>query len=413
MQNFASHPQKLVSLWALACALAFSLSVDGQNTQNAAQTPCPATTGNGSTGQATSVLAAEKQNLQNAGKQLGALFKKKSASTAAASANPCPPPSLSATANPPASAGTPVSAPALATAGPAQMAATPSSNTTPMPADSIVYQSTLVPPAPPGGLDPSKLPDILGIHIGTPTDQVVKQLNDLYPIDRKNCGQQGSAPIPMCNPAYSKYVPTNDPLFVSNVAYGKPNPAGGAQSSDTFFALFSGPPEKLAVELDRTVTYAVDQPASDTLRNAAIQKYGPNFVEYPPLTLTWAFDEQGKPLPPLPKASSQCGMTIISQQGFPPPNPNRITSTLGISATMVAQREIDRIVSARCMMGIVVKAQIIGQPGGVSAGIEVKIMETAQDMRNAFAAENYLRQAAKANANQQLKNAQKQAAPTF
>lgn len=89
MQNFASHPQKLVSLWALACALAFSLSADGQNTQNAAQAPCPTTTANGSTGQAPSVLAAEKQNLQNAGKQFGALFKKKSASTAAGPANPC------------------------------------------------------------------------------------------------------------------------------------------------------------------------------------------------------------------------------------------------------------------------------------------------------------------------------------
>ena len=90
MQNPASYPQKLVSLWALACALAFSLSVDAQNTQNAAQAPCPATAANGSTEQATSGLAAEKQNLENAKNQLGALFKKKPATTTAA-ANPCPP----------------------------------------------------------------------------------------------------------------------------------------------------------------------------------------------------------------------------------------------------------------------------------------------------------------------------------
>jgi hypothetical protein len=90
MQNLAYCPQKLVALWAFSCALAFSPSVNGQNTENGVPAPCPTTATNGSAGQTNSVLAAEKQNLQNAGRQLGALFKKKPASTAAAPADPCP-----------------------------------------------------------------------------------------------------------------------------------------------------------------------------------------------------------------------------------------------------------------------------------------------------------------------------------
>jgi len=88
MQNPASYSRKVVPLLSLGCVLAFSLFVHGQNAENAAQSPCPTTASNGSAGQ-ISALEAEKQNLKNAGKQLGALFKKKPASTAAASANPC------------------------------------------------------------------------------------------------------------------------------------------------------------------------------------------------------------------------------------------------------------------------------------------------------------------------------------
>jgi hypothetical protein len=87
MQNPAFYSRKVVLLLALGSVLAFSPLAKGQNAENAAQSPCP-TTANGPAGQA-SVLQAEKQNLKDAGKQLGALFKKKPASTAAASANPC------------------------------------------------------------------------------------------------------------------------------------------------------------------------------------------------------------------------------------------------------------------------------------------------------------------------------------
>ncbi|HEX3847765.1 MAG TPA: hypothetical protein VHV81_10335, partial [Steroidobacteraceae bacterium] len=58
-------------------------------------------------------------------------------------------------------------------------------------------------------------------------------------------------------------------------------------------------------------------------------------------------------------------------------------------------------------------AWINGTPGGTANGLLVTISEVAADMRAAFAAENYIRQAKNAQANQQLKNAQQQATPAF
>lgn len=411
MQNPASPFQQRALLSALGCALALSLSVHGQYTQSAAQSPCPKTASNGSAGQ-NSVLEAEKQNLKDAGAQLGALFKKKP-STPAASTSPCAPAVSAVSANRLEAAA--VSAPAQGTGSAPQVAATPSTNTTPMRTDSMVFRSALIPPAPPGGLDPTRLPDILGVHVGTPTDQVVKQLNAIYPTVRDRDGLVSG------HDGFSsaKYAPPGDKPYISSMLYIRPFneacPQGsGCQAHDEFRIIFSGPPEQRAVRLNRSISYGSGRmPPAETLKNAAIQKYGPNFIEYPPLTLTWVFDEQGKPLPPLSKVLAQCGMGELSTQGYPPPNPQVVTSTIGVAADTVTQRDIDRIVSSRCVMGVKVKAQINGLMNGMASGMEITIWELAQDLRNAFAAENYLRQAAKANANQQLKNSQKQATPAF
>jgi hypothetical protein len=56
---------------------------------------------------------------------------------------------------------------------------------------------------------------------------------------------------------------------------------------------------------------------------------------------------------------------------------------------------------------------MFGQTGGTVTSLAVTIREYAADLRDAFAAENYKRQAKYAQGNQQLKNAQGQAAPTF
>jgi hypothetical protein len=169
MQNLSSLFPKLVSLLALSCALADSPFVHGQNTQNTAQSPCPTTAQNASVGQTSSTLAAEKQNLQNAAKQLGSLFKKKPASTTAAAANPCP------TSTPGVAAARP------ATANSAQPASgtQPATGTEPVGSAGGVPSATAVGAAAPAGtkIDPIVVAPVeqgspfavspLGVHVAT------------------------------------------------------------------------------------------------------------------------------------------------------------------------------------------------------------------------------------------------------
>jgi hypothetical protein len=276
------------------------------------------------------------------------------------------------------------------------------------------FSSSLLTPAPPGGLDPSKLPDLLGIHIGEPTDQAVAEIQKLYPVIRNDHGTLlwGLPSVP-----YNKYPFANAPPYVSTVAVVKPNTAGcfpaTCQARDRIDAIFSGPPEKRVVQLKRDLTFDVGKtPTSDTLKNALIQKYGPNFVETSGLTLTWQFDETGKPMPPLARSVALTGCQgIVSNGGGVP---GGLPSYLGVPITQKEpQQDLDRIVKVRCGMQIQVVAWINGTPGGTANSLLVTVSEIAADMRAAFAAENYLWQLKSAQSNQQLKNAQQQAAPTF
>ena len=276
------------------------------------------------------------------------------------------------------------------------------------------FSSSLLTPAPAGGLDPSKLPDLLGIHIGEPTDQAVAEIQKLYPVIRNDHGNVlwGLPSIP-----YHNYPFPNAPPYVSAVAVAKPNTAGCSpttcQAQDRMDAVFSGPPEKRVVQLKRYLTWEGSKtPTSETLKNALIQKYGPNFVENSALTLTWLFDETGKPMPPLPKSVVATGCQNIVSNGVGVSG--GLPSYLGVPVTQkVPQQDLDRIVKVRCGMQVQVVAWINGTPGGTANTLQVTVSEIAGDLRAAFAAENYIWQLKSAQSNQQLKNAQQQAAPTF
>src|ERR1700722_12965357 len=45
----------------------------------------------------------------------------------------------------------------------------------------VTAQSAQIPPAPAGGIDAAKLPDILGIHLGMTSDVVIPKMKALYP----------------------------------------------------------------------------------------------------------------------------------------------------------------------------------------------------------------------------------------
>jgi hypothetical protein len=123
VQNSAPLSPKLVPFLFLTCCLAF-LSFAPAHSRAQSNAPCPTTTQSGSAGQTNSTLAAEKQNLENAKNQLKSIFKKKPASTPAATTNPCPPaaggnaPASAAGPGSPARANANASAPAAPTARP-------------------------------------------------------------------------------------------------------------------------------------------------------------------------------------------------------------------------------------------------------------------------------------------------------
>ena len=414
----------ILSFAALALGLTFGSTASAQGQPQSQPCATAATQGGNAQQQPPQSASQAAQNVKDSFKSLGSVFSKKAQPAAKSAAAPCPPPE--ATANPAAPAGT---SSAAAPAAPAANAA-PAAAASPSPAPPAAASGSAslgdvqLPPAPPGGLDSSKLPDILGVHIGTPTDKVIAQLNSLYPFVRHGTGTEESGSM---GNGFIKYTPTNDPPCVSSTGYFKPNTdacsSNGCQANDTMRAIFSGPPETVLVRLERSVSYGSGRPTtSDNLKAALAQKYGPNFTEYPPMTLNW--DEEGKALPAPPKPVSCRG--ILSQQGYPgttvvpggpstPNNPQRLDSYVGLLYNPGApplQQQLAPVLRGRCSF-ILVQAQINSQPGGSANGFTVIIQELPEDLRDAFAAEAYIHQAANAQSNQQLKNAQQQAAPTF
>lgn len=409
---------------SLLIVLTFSSKASTQNsqsgTQDAAQAPCGGAAGattaqGGSPSQGNPSLSDSAKNLENAAKQLGSIFKKKpAASPTAAAPSPCAPAATNAGVTEPAPAS------GASTANAAAAAATSPSPAPQAPASGSGLEGAQLPPAPHGGLDPSKLPDIVGVHIGTPTEKAIAQLNALYPLVRNERGTQiwgqGSPGSPA---SYAKYASTNDPPFISSVLFTrafpegcvKPDQWGSCQAHDEIRGIFSGPPEKVLVRLERSVSWEGGrQTTSDNLKAALTQKYGANFTESPRFTLRWAFDEEGRSLP-APKPNVTC-LGILSQQGLPAPNVYAIPNLVGFGSDPVTQQQLTSIMRNSCPY-ILVQVQINGAASGTANQMTVVIQELPQDLRNSFAAERYMRQAANGQANEQLKKAQQQAAPKF
>ncbi len=302
-------------------------------------------------------------------------------------------------------------APAVPTAGAGQSNSVPPGSLEEM----LTTAQAQLPALPAGGLDPSVLPDVLGVHIGTPTTQAVEQLNALYPTVHSGGAPWGTGL------SHIQYAPTKDPPYTSSLSGLRPNNDGcgptDCQASDAIFAVFSGPPDTRMVSIQRTLSYSSQrQVPSDTFRDSLVQKYGPHFAQFPLNVMVWAFDEQGKPLT-LSQNDATCakGEGLISQQGYGPPNPYLMTSYLGISTPVpqLQQQTITRVLRMKCVRGIVVTADISGRPGGMAQQLQVTITEVAVDLRDAFAAEIYLQQSANAQAKQQVQNAQQQSGPKF
>jgi len=282
------------------------------------------------------------------------------------------------------------------------------------------FQAQL-PQPPAGGLDPSKLPDIVGIHIGTPTDQAIKQLDTVYPVVRDNRGMQQYGQYE--THAMVKYGATNDPPYRSSGQWNRATAVlaecGGGGCGDRLDAIFSGPPDQRLVRMTRMTGYAPSkQPTVDTVKNALAQKYGPNFTEFgqgPQMTLVWAFDEQGNGLA-LSKKDAECAKNEATRSpggSFPPYVLQGSILGLYVPTAQQQQQQLTSMLRSLCVKGVIVQAQVFGSNNGTVVQMTVTITEVAADLRNAFAVELYLQQAANAQADQQRIKDQQTPAPKF
>jgi hypothetical protein len=221
-----------------------------------------------------------------------------------------------------------------------------------------------IPAAPAGGLDPSKLPDIEGIHLGMTPDEVIAKLKAL-----------GAAPANI-QITTVQYLNAPNPKWIAYVFA-----LIGAGNGDTIKAAFSAPPNKqVLVHLERQNVFKPGtEPTADTIKAALFQKYGANPVPVSPTIWVWTYNEQEGPLVPAPPARQifSCGTTVIA--------PNHSIKAYTANTLPLQQQELTQWMNQRCnSLGVYVNATFYG------SSLSVTMTDTAEDLRDALAGELYL-----------------------
>ncbi len=268
-------------------------------------------------------------------------------------------------------------------------------------------QNAQIPVAPAGGIDPSKLPDIEGIHLGMSVPDAVARMKALFP-------GKGGSDLGV-TVAYAHFLHTSDPAWQGAVAgNGDPCNKNNSTCRDEISITFNAPPNKaVAVSIERNLLFQQGkQPTPDTVKAALIQKYGPNPIILGPNALGWAFDEQGGPLnSPTMKTRVQCAGNVKAPIATGP-SPTNATPEGGMFSTLLTQADINQVMRDQCRVGVYVFANL-GANAQIVQTLSIKMSENSEDTRDVFAEEQYLDHVAEAQNQQQLKKAQQQAAPKF
>jgi hypothetical protein len=217
------------------------------------------------------------------------------------------------------------------------------------------------PAAPAGGLDSSKLPDVIGIHLGMTEAQALAIVKAKYPAN-------------LLTFYYAKFKDAPDAPWIARVS-GKILGTGNnsANSVDDITVFFNAPPNpQVVVRVDRSIQI-IPPTTIGNLEDSLVQKYGPSLVQKNiHANLSWEFDEQGKATqvpgsyictvfnqpatagigspaqagelqfgPPLaqpiagqiPRLVNMCPdlITITTLLNPAPPNPNQLVSNLSVS----------------------------------------------------------------------------------
>lgn len=264
-----------------------------------------------------------------------------------------------------------------------------------------------VPVAPAGGIDPSKLPDIQGIHLATSPEDALARLKVLYPQKGRDFG---------VFPTYEKLKesPGTSP-WVSAVV-GLINPCYPTSAcDDQTHITFNTPPNKVgAMSIWRVIRFQTGkEPTPDTIKAALVQKYGANPIVINPNLYGWAYDEEGKPIVPAKgKFQIQCAGNVLAAEAGGP-SPAAATAAGGIKSNApLTQADINDLMRDQCRVGVYVLANVT-VIGPAATAMDIKISENSADTRAVIALQQYLDKLAAGQQQQQIDKAKQQAVPKF
>jgi hypothetical protein len=261
-------------------------------------------------------------------------------------------------------------------------------------------QTGQVPAAPAGGLDASKLPDVVGIHLGMTVPQALAAVKSKYPAN--------SIVLKYAKFQYSAGAPWISRVDAKIEAQG----ANATSGADEITVYFSAPPNpQVVVRVDRGVQL-IPPTTIGNLEASLFQKYGPSMVQKTIHTnLSWEFDEQGKP-------TTAHGAGICTSFNQPAPagtgGPAQAEEImLGPPWNQPIQAQIPGLIRA-CSDLVTITTLLDPAPANPNlliSNLNVSMIEHAEDMRDYIATSKYAEAAGAAAADGAKQKLQKNAAP--
>jgi hypothetical protein len=253
-----------------------------------------------------------------------------------------------------------------------------------------------VPSVPAVAIDPSKLPDVEGVHLGMSVQQAMNLMTGLFP---GACLQ----------PRTAKFANAPDKPWIARIEV-QGTQTCTAQYSDQLAVMLSMPPNpQQVVSLERAILFQQGkQPTLDSLVASLRQKYGQEVATTKPPRMGWLFDEQGRQLAPTKTYLPDCAGQMVGTSSGSDDMKNP-TSLGGVVGTPPAALMVQP-----CRSHVYIRAEMLTYPvQGVSvvSQLHMFVSENDLDTRDAIASQQYLDGIAAAQKQQQIKHDQGIAAP--
>jgi len=254
--------------------------------------------------------------------------------------------------------------------------------------------------APAGGLDSSKLPDVVGVHLGMTIPQAMAVVKSKYPAN-------------LTKLLYTKFKDAPDAPWVAR-AKGQIMGTGlnSANVVDEITIFFSAPPNpQVVVRVDRVVQI-IPPTTIGNLEASLVQKYGPPITQkLIGLNLSWEFDERGKATPvPGSYICTSFNQPASAGDGSPG-SVGDLQFDPGMGRPI--QNDIPRLVNM-CRDQITITTllpPVPSNPNQLVSSLTVSMIDHAEDLRDFIATSKYGEAAAAARADAAKKKLNHNAAP--